>query len=240
MKEIQALKRLGLDLQEFGREAVPVRDILAMEACNCSGIGASDMQALKDEVYGRMLEYVQIEGYPMEGNVKEVNVNDLVLYILGPIIFSFQKASKRRVRLRREMEIISSDYETGVYEEFVVIDRISTTDHVMVFIIESKSTTVGLSIRKCLLAMFDMLKHSGKGKAYGFVTTGEQWRMIVYDGTRFRMTETFFALFGAMDSNKDRWMRECSVVVECVLFALNNGGVVDSKGVSVKEIEFQL
>ena len=229
MKEVQALKRLGLDLQEFGREAVPVRDMLVVEAGNRNGMGASDMQALKDEVYGRILEYVQIEGYPMEASVKEVNVNDLVLYILGPIILSFQKASKRGVRLRREMEIVSSDYETGGYEEFVVIDRISSTEHVMVVIIESKRTTVGLGIRKCLLAMFDMFKHSRKGKAYGFVTTGEQWRMIVYDGTRFRMTETFFALFGAMDSNKDRWMRECSVVVECVLFALNNGGVVDLK-----------
>jgi len=229
VKEVQALKRLGLDLQEFGREAVPVRDMLVVEAGNRNGMGASDMQALKDEVYGRILEYVQIEGYPMEASVKEVNVNDLVLYILGPIILSFQKASKRGVRLRREMEIVSSDYETGGYEEFVVIDRISSTEHVMVVIIESKRTTVGLGIRKCLLAMFDMFKHSRKGKAYGFVTTGEQWRMIVYDGTRFRMTETFFALFGAMDSNKDRWMRECSVVVECVLFALNNGGVVDLK-----------
>jgi len=229
VKEVQALKRLGLDLQEFGREAVPVRDMLAVEAGNRNGMGASDMQALKDEVYGRMQEYVQIEGYPMEASVKEVNINDLVLYILGPIILSFQKASKRAVRLRREMEIIASDYETGGYEEFVVIDRISTTEHVMVFIIESKRTTVGLGIRQCLLAMFDMFKHCGNGKAYGFVTTGEQWRMIVYDGTRFQMTETFFALFGAMDTNKDRWMRECSVVVECVLFALNNGGVVDTK-----------
>lgn len=50
--------------------------------------------------------------------------------------------------------------------------------------------------------------------------------MLKYDGTLFQMTEKFDVIFGTMRNNKVRWMRDCSVVVDCVYVALSDGGIV--------------
>ncbi|RPB29519.1 hypothetical protein L211DRAFT_776092, partial [Terfezia boudieri ATCC MYA-4762] len=78
----------------------------------------------------------------------------------------------------------------------------------------------------CLLAMRDMRGNNGQGMVYGFVTTGEDWRMLSYDGTNFRMTRKFNAMFDGMEEDKVRWMKDYCIVVECMLFALSDGGIV--------------
>ncbi|PUU80209.1 hypothetical protein B9Z19DRAFT_1173202 [Tuber borchii] len=227
MSQTAALERLGLDMQKFDQSSIPVQRMLSEAKCEIEGIRANTVDAMKEKVYARILEYIQIEGYPSEASIwfKEVNVNDLVLYILGPILFDFQKETGREIKLRREMELVSSDSQTGGFEEFVIVDTISTTETSFLLIIESKRTTLGHGIRQCLLAMYDMFSYNQGGKAYGFVTTGELWRMIQYDGTKFQMTETFHCLFGEIGQEKGRWMEEFSVVVECILAALQSGGI---------------
>jgi hypothetical protein len=34
------------------------------------------------------------------------------------------------------------------------------------------------------------------------------------------------ALFDGMDEDKESWMKDCSVLVDCIVVALNNGGTV--------------
>ena len=56
--------------------------------------------------------------------IKEVNVSDLVLYTIGPIIHAVQKTG-RRLRLKREQVIISAASPISGREEFVVVDRVA-------------------------------------------------------------------------------------------------------------------
>ncbi|KAF8427482.1 hypothetical protein EV426DRAFT_590297 [Tirmania nivea] len=81
-------------------------------------------------------------------------------------------------------------------------------------------------MKQCLLAMKDMRGNNGQGMVYGFVTTGEDWRMLSYDGTNFRMTRKFNAMFDGMEEDKVRWMKDYSILIECMLFALSDGGFV--------------
>lgn len=53
----------------------------------------------------------------------------------------------------------------------------------------------------------------------------EAWRMAAYDGT-LKITEKMVVLFDAMGKDEKWWMGDYSVLVDCMYFALNNGGVV--------------
>jgi len=68
-------------------------------------------------------------------------------------------------------------------------------------------------MRQCLLAMNDMRANNNGGEIYGFVTTGQ---MSKYDGELFKMTRTRRYLMGWMDEDKESWMKEDSVVVDCI------------------------
>ena len=55
--------------------------------------------------------------------------------------------------------------------------------------------------------------------------------MIVggYDASdgKFQVTNKFMALFNSMGREEEKWMRECSVVVDCVYAVLGNGGILE-------------
>ncbi|RPA89457.1 hypothetical protein L873DRAFT_1889414 [Choiromyces venosus 120613-1] len=62
-------------------------------------IGEDAIKETKEKVYARIVEYLQFEGYPTEASpdFKEANVNDLVLYVIGPILFDFKKETGRNI-----------------------------------------------------------------------------------------------------------------------------------------------
>ncbi|KAA8895995.1 hypothetical protein FN846DRAFT_893670 [Sphaerosporella brunnea] len=123
--------------------------------------------------------------------------------------------------------MLSQDGETGGYEEFVVVDMISVMEEVFVFVIESRRSSLGEAMKQCLLAMKDTSDNNGGGRVYGFVTTGESWRMLRYNGTSFELTEKIEVLFEGMHGDKKRWMGDYSVIVDCMNAALYNGGIVE-------------
>ena len=88
----------------------------------------------------------------------------------------------------REKQLIAEDGETGDYEELLVIDGIEITEENYILIIEAKRESLGVAMGHCLLAMKDMRgsNHSHGGVVYGFVTTGDSWRML--DTTAHRFT----------------------------------------------------
>ncbi|KAG0131846.1 hypothetical protein HOY82DRAFT_645559 [Tuber indicum] len=234
MTQEAAFERLGFDLEKFARSAIPVQHMISEANCEIEGVEEKAVKVMKENVYSRMVEFIRLEGFPSDAIIgfKDVNVNDLVLLMLIPIILNFQVETGRDIRLHREMELISPDSLTGGYEEFVVVDKISTKQRSLALIIESKRNVLGYAIRQCLLAMHNMFGLNGEGKVYGFVTTGEQWRMLSYDGITFQITDTFLAVFGRILEQKSLWMEEYSVVVECLLIALRSGGIV-KKGMVV-------
>ena len=76
--------------------------------------GEDGILKIKERVYGNIVQYLITEGYPES----DFNVSDLVyMYHRHSYTLEFHTQDGRRVRLRREREIISTDGETG---EFVV------------------------------------------------------------------------------------------------------------------------
>jgi len=105
-----------------------------------------------------------------------------------------------------------------------VVDRISVGEERFVLIIEGKEGTTGEALKQCLLLLQDARDQNGGGAVYGFITTGVFWQMLRYDG-KFQMTNTMEVLFYSMEEEKGRWMKENSVVVDCMYAALSNGGI---------------
>jgi len=69
-------------------------------------------------------------------------------------------------------------------------EGIPTGEESFIPIIEAKRSFVAKALRQCLLAMYDMRANNGRGKVYGFVTTGEFWQMLEYDGAFFQKSNT--------------------------------------------------
>ncbi|RPB24990.1 hypothetical protein L211DRAFT_784112 [Terfezia boudieri ATCC MYA-4762] len=132
-----------------------------------------------------------------------------------------QRTGRDTVQLFREKQIITED---GKYEEFVVIDGIQVIEERYILIIEAKRELLGTAMGQCLLAMKDMSDSNHGGVVYGFVTTGDSWRMLRYDTSEgsFLVTNKIEAVFDTMGREKERWMSSFSVIVDC-LYALSNG-----------------
>jgi len=226
---IDAERRLGVDMETLDNEAIPVSEMLA-EAGYTIEENNEEIQEVKRQVYKAILQYLDLEGYPTETNpdYTETNVSDLVLYILGPLVSYFKRKHVQvgwDIRLRREKEIISIDGETGGKVEFTMIDWVSVMERYYVMVIEVKRSSLGEAFKQCLLSMRDMRDCNGVGKVYGFVTTGESWQMIRYDGMYFQVTDKFDATFRTMRGQEGKWMKDYSLVVNCLEMALLHGGV---------------
>jgi hypothetical protein len=223
-----AYERIGLNSNSFAYEEIRVDHMLKEAQGRIEGFGMDDIQKVKEKVYDRILDYLDSKGFPVEGGLdfKEANICDLVILIICPIISHFKRNTGRRIRLLREKEIVSIDSETGGYGKFVAVDKIGITKQRVIFVVEPNTPSPEETIKRCLLAMKDARDNNGGGEIYGFITTGRGWQMLRYDGTSFSMTQEFVVLFGGMDQNKDEWMRDYSIIVDCMNVALSNGGIV--------------
>ena len=155
-----------------------------------------------------------------------MSINHLVYGIISPVLEHFINATERvNVQLRSEKEILSTDGETGGKGEHVVVDLTELRRDEYILIVEAMQNSLGQALEQCLLAMKDMHgNNGGQGTIYGFVTTGRGWRMVTYDGKLFQRSEELLVLFGTMRSDKQRWMDDYSVVVDCIYAALSKGG----------------
>ncbi|KAI5803265.1 hypothetical protein DFH27DRAFT_44381 [Peziza echinospora] len=220
----QAEKRLGF---RFGSlEAIPVGRMLANAN---KGENPDSMLETKGMVYEQLVRHLEVEGFPTEADpdFKESNINHLVYATISPILQNFiRKTGRKTLRLRSEKELVSPDGETGGTEEFVIVDLISVEEESFILIVEAKRSSLGLAMKQCLLAMKDIRDNNANGKVYGFVTTGETWQMLEYDGKVLRKAESIVVLFETMGEDKARWMKDYSILVDCISVALSCGGMV--------------
>ena len=225
MSQEDVEKRIGISMQNLASTAIAPRDMVAR-----SGHSPDEdtTKVIKDEVYKRIMEYLDVEVSLVDrSQFMEANVNDLVLFIITPVIYEFKyRTGRKGIKLFRKKKITSEDSKTGGYEEFVVADTVSLTERKYILIIEAKRVSIHAEMGQCLLAMKDMGDSNHGGVVYGFITTGDSWRMLSYDGGSFQVTDQFQVVFETMGTDKDRWIRECSVLVDCVYGALSNGGIV--------------
>ncbi|KAF8419541.1 hypothetical protein EV426DRAFT_676743 [Tirmania nivea] len=199
-------------------------------------LGEDAIDEIKQRVYDNLIDYIDAEDYPSDAmaNFNEANINDLVYATIVPIIPGFRrKTCRKSLQLQKEREIIAvgseSEAEAGGVEEFVVVDLISVKEDRFVIIIEAKRPSVGQAMKQCLLSMFNMRGNNGSGKVFGFITTGESWRMVSFDGTLFQLTYKFDVMFEGMRNEYEKWKKEFSLVVDCMVLALSDGGIVNTE-----------
>ncbi|KAF8436766.1 hypothetical protein BGX38DRAFT_1274317 [Terfezia claveryi] len=228
-----AEKRVGIRFSTLADNAIPVEDMLDSQS---KALGEDAIDEIKRRVYDNVIDYLDAEGYPLEARAhfSEANINDLVYAMIVPIISSFKrKTCRKRLRLQRERQIIAvgsdPEAEAGGVEEFVVVDLISITEEKFVIVIEGKRSSMGQALKQCLLSMFDMRGNNDSGKIYGFITTGESWRMISFDGTSFQLTSKFDVIFETMRNGYEKWKKEFSLLVDCMVFTLSDGGIVNTE-----------
>ncbi|PUU73690.1 hypothetical protein B9Z19DRAFT_517993 [Tuber borchii] len=227
MKEAE--KRLGFRFRTFEQSAMSVEQMLEEAKPEASqGLGDAEVQSLKERIFLNIIDVISSEGYPIDSDedFKEAKVNDLVIFTILPIVTAFRNSTKKNVWLEREKEIISVDHETGGFQEFVVIDWIGDFDHKFVFVVEAKKTSVGKAKRQCLLALKDMYEYNGGGVVYGFVTTGSEWQMVRLDKNGFAQTIAFYVVSQVMRTDKEKWMKDYSIIIDCVHTALKHGGMI--------------
>ena len=230
LSQREAEKRLGFNLRTFDRHAISVTQMLAIanQEAKVQGLTGEEVEEAKETVYGRIVEYLEGEGYPSEMNegYKEVNVNDLVFAVLIPVISMFKKKTGRILYLKREKAILVKDGEMSRNQQFVMIDLAGLDHQNLVFVVEAKNESLGEAKKLCLVTMKDIGELNGGGLVYGFATTGEVWQMLRFDGTTFTQSESFSLLFREMTKNKQSWMQEGSVVVDCIHATLRSGGYI--------------
>jgi len=205
--------------------------MLAQPRLGIKGLDKENMQRVKDKVYNNLLDFLLAEGYPSGSteDFKEANVTDLTLLIVLPVITTLKRVTKRNLDLRREKHLISPDRKTHGYQEFVGIDVVRIGERKFVFVVEAKKTDLGLAKKHCFLALKDMQANNGGGTVYGFVTTGEHWQMVSYDGQAFIQTERLQVVYPGMkedgeEDQKKKWMDGFSQIVDCIHRALCDGG----------------
>ncbi|RPB28511.1 hypothetical protein L211DRAFT_777730 [Terfezia boudieri ATCC MYA-4762] len=222
-----------MTLTDLHSTAILVEEMLALAGYNPDQDVIEAIKTSKEELYKGLARCLRIEGHE---TLMEANVNDLVVFIIHPTIDEFrQRTGRKTIQLFREKQLMAEDEETGEYEEFVVVDRIEITVERYLLIIEAKRDSLGAAMGQCLLAMKYMGDSNHRGIVYGFVTTGDSWRMLRYDASdgSFLVTDMITAVFDTMGRHEEKWMRECSVIVDCVYAALGDGGIVEKKDVVV-------
>jgi hypothetical protein len=223
MTKAEADKKLGFRIGSLINTAISPKNMLS----KLSQIADENtIKATKEKVFRNIVDYLEVEGYPSESrsDFKEANISDLVYATMVPILADFKRQTRFAVHFqRKEKEIVSVDSETGGTEEFVLMDLISMANDKFVFIVEAKRSSVGEAMKQLLLAMKDARDINDGGAVYGFTTSGDIWQMVSYNGESFEITEQFFSLFPLMREEKERWLKDYSVLVDCVYVALSKG-----------------
>ncbi|RPB18965.1 hypothetical protein L211DRAFT_669984 [Terfezia boudieri ATCC MYA-4762] len=106
----QAGDRLNIRLAE-----IPVMSVDEMLVTTRRSIKKVDVDVMKEKIHERIVEYIEGEGYPTEGNAefKESNVSDLVFSIVLPTIRDVRRKTGRNIRLSRVKKIVSKDNTAG-------------------------------------------------------------------------------------------------------------------------------
>ena len=219
-----AEQRLNVRFSDLGNAAVKVNRLIDI-------VSITDKTTqIKHKIYDRMLELIETEDYP-QGAInpfKEASISDIVGTVLICCIASFKREEKRsNIKLRRERAIVSPNGDTGGIEEYVIVDIISVANDKIVLVVEAKRDNMDKCLTQCLLAMRDAYDTNTTNKintdaVYGFTTEGVHWRLIIYDGKTFKMSDEMKTMAPDMAVDKANWMADCSIIVDVLYYVLKN------------------
>ncbi|KAJ3220931.1 hypothetical protein HK099_003890 [Clydaea vesicula] len=205
--------RIGKKFTDICNNARPITDLLNLN------ITMDKSYNIKEDVYKGLCMCIDIEDYPM-GNIepfKESNITDFAFITLAHIIKYYKDIENiSSIKLRRENVITSKDGETGGKEEFIIIDCIEMKDR-YILIIEAKTTSLINCLKQCILALKDCYDNNNDGKqVFGLLTTGIAWQIVIYTDEEINISEEIPSAFPLMSHDKDRWIKNYSMIVDCI------------------------
>lgn len=209
--EKDAELRLNKKFSEIFNNQSPIKEIITFD-----DVDANKTLDIKNNIYADLCFCIDVEDFPGASveSSKEVNVNDIVFIILFKTLGMFKnQENQENLKLRREKKIISVDKESGGFEEFVIIDLVNIRDEVPVLIIECKRNSIRECFKQCILALKDVFDINKK-PCYGILTTGVNWSFIKYTENEILVSEEIVAIFPKMSKDKDRWIKNNSVIID--------------------------
>jgi len=218
-------ERLGLTFNTFDGQAISVSDILAQSKQIREGPQDDEIQQIKETIYNRIVESVEGQGDPTEASpdFDVTNIHHLVYAMVNPLISAFTRKTGKKLLFQPGKAITAVSSNSKGYLETVSADMIGLKNQEFILIVETQSDSLGVAKRQCLLVMQDMRENDSTFGVYGFVTTGEFWQMLNFDGGVFTPAEILQVLFATMTQDKARWMEEAGIVVDCLHLALRSG-----------------
>ena len=173
-------------------------------------------RGIKEEVYRKLVKPSGACRYaaPPGSNWKGPNDGDLFFFAITPVLFDIVFTFGLQAKFYRAEAI---DEES---QEREGMNLIKFREERYGLVIEAKQDNTWSGLKQLLLGMKDVAEHSGPVREvyYGFTTTGVAWRMVDYDGKDFRISTEMDLVFDGMAENKDKWLKDCSVVVDCLHF----------------------
>jgi len=214
----EAEVKLGVTLTPIG---VPINKMIRERSVL---LQKDTVLEIKNKVYEGLVNYLNVAGYPTEAckDFNTLNINDIVAFTIYPILALFKRKTSRRLHLSREKEISTMGPYTIAMEDFVVCECISVGKKNYVAMVDVKKVSLGEARKQCFLAMKDMRDSNGGGIVYGFITNGDSWRMISFNG-EFEISEKIELIFDSMAQDKNRWMKDYSILIDCLNVALSEG-----------------
>jgi len=190
------------------------------------GLGEEEIQQIKEKIYGRIVEYGDGEDFPAEANPDFgiANVEDLVYTIVNPIITAFKRTTRQK-SFSTKKAITALGSNASSYLHPVKTNIIGLESQEFIVLVETMSESLGEAMLLCMLTMKDLAEDNSIFVVCGFVTTGEFWEMVRFDGRVFTPTETLQVLFSTMAQDKESRLKEAAIVVDCLHLALRSGGL---------------
>ena len=173
-----------------------------------------------------MIDGIASEGFP-EATIAPMN-EAVVTDFVGDILKAMVAHSNRTIHhdeliLSREKQIISKDEEYGGNMEFIVIHNIDDEKARHVIVVEAKRDALGKGLTQLLLAMKSMWETNNDQKTvYGFVTTATLWQLVIFDGQRWKLSESRIVLFGNMFNEEDRWLKSNTQLLDVIYTILSS------------------
>lgn len=115
-------KRLRLVFTELKQYKISITKMLEHSKSDPKNLGKikgleeTKIENLKKKVFRNITDFIKDKGCQENSEVfKEVNINDLVLFIIFPFLLAFQHATQEGLCLYWEKEIMSANTKTRGY-----------------------------------------------------------------------------------------------------------------------------
>lgn len=210
MTFVEAERRLGFKLNTLNE--TPVAEMFG--SGNPSKVFCD---LVKNEVYEEIIRYIRVFGIPKDWDptFNEISLLHLFYAVITPIIDTYiRETDGGDIRLQ-------VGPQDGGTMGFVPVDVMLVKGKKPIFIVKPKRASMGQAVKQCLLLMKDARDLHGEDVVFGFITTGKGWWMLSYNGKSFKITEEMVVLFHSMGRDKERWMKDFSMLVDCMVLALD-------------------